>query len=195
MASQNATLQDPVLAQRLWASRGAELLDKIGPAIIQVHSAGGPFGWIVANERPRLVKAIVNVEGGGSPFGNGMPWGLTTHPVAYDPPVSDPSELATREVTPPPGSPVQPYTLQAEPARKLKNLVGIPIVYITAEKSGRTQGPAIVAFLKQAGCDAEDLQLKDRGILGNGHFMMFENNRRQVFDVIRGWIEQKVPAP
>ena len=79
-------------------------------------------------------------------------------------------------------------------ARTLKNLVGIPIVYVTAEKSGRTQGPAVVAFLKQAGCDAEDLQLKDRGILGNGHFMMFESNRRLVFDVIRGWIEQKVTA-
>jgi hypothetical protein len=23
---------------------------------------------------------------------------------------------------------------------------------------------------------------------------MFENNRRQVFDVIRGWIEQRVPS-
>jgi hypothetical protein len=23
---------------------------------------------------------------------------------------------------------------------------------------------------------------------------MFENNRRQVFDVIKGWIEQRVPA-
>src|SRR5258707_8688742 len=76
----------------------------------------------------------------------------------------------------------------------LKNLVGIPIVYVTAEKSGRTQGPAVMALLKQAGCDAEDLQLKDRGIFGNGHFMMLENNRRQVFDVIRAWIEQKIPA-
>jgi pimeloyl-ACP methyl ester carboxylesterase len=153
MASQNATLQDQAVARRLWASRGAELLDKIGPAIIQVHSAGGPFGWIVANERPQLVKAIVHVEGGGTPFAD-----------------------------------------EAEAAQKLKNLVGIPIVYVTAEKSGRTQGPAVVASLKQAGCDAEDLQLKDRGILGNGHFMMIENNRRQVFDVIRGWIEQKIPA-
>jgi pimeloyl-ACP methyl ester carboxylesterase len=193
MASQNAAPQDQVMAQRLWASRGAELLDKIGPAIIQVHSAAGPFGWIVANERPKLVKAIVNVEGGGSPFGNGTPWGLTAIPVAYDPPVSDPSELATREVTTP-GSPAQPYTLQAEPARRLRNLAGIPIVYLTAESSGRTQGPAVVAFLKQAGCDAEDLQLKERGIRGNGHFMMFENNRRQVFQVIHAWIQQKVPA-
>jgi hypothetical protein len=73
-------------------------------------------------------------------------------------------------------------------------LQGIPIVYVTAEQSGRTQGPELVAALKRGGCDAEDLQLKDRGILGNGHFMMMENNRRQVFDVIRGWIEQKVPA-
>jgi hypothetical protein len=34
--------------------------------------------------------------------------------------------------------------------------------------------------------------LKDLGVLGNGHFMMIENNRRQVFDVIRGWIEKNV---
>jgi hypothetical protein len=37
------------------------------------------------------------------------------------------------------------------------------------------------------------INLKDRGILGNSHFAMFENNRRQVFDVIKGWIEQRVP--
>lgn len=146
MASQNATPQDQAMAQALWASRGAELLDKIGPAIVQTHSAGGPFGWLVADQRPKLVKAIVCVEGGRLPF------------------------------------------------ETLTNLQGIPIVYVTAEKSGRTQGAAVIASLKQAGCDAEELQLKDRGILGNGHFMMFENNRRQVFDVIRGWIEQKLPA-
>src|SRR5438067_2684472 len=145
MANQNGAPQDQALAQRLWASRGAELVDKIGPAIVQTHSAGGPFGWLTANERPKLVKAIVCVEGGGAP--------------------PDP-----------------------------KNLQGIPIAYVTAEKSGRTQGPVLVASLRQAGCDAEDLQLKDRGILGNGHFMMLENNRRQVFDAIRGWIEQKLSA-
>jgi pimeloyl-ACP methyl ester carboxylesterase len=185
MAAANAAPQDNVMAHTLWASRGAELLEKIGPAIVQVHSAGGPFGWIVANERPKLVKAIVNVEGAGAPFGNGTPWGLTDVPMVYDPPASDPSQLATRDV---PGG----YKLQAEPARKLTNLAGIPIAYVTAERSGRTQSPAIVAFLKQAGCDAEDFQLKDKGISGNGHFMMLENNRKQVFDAIREWIEKKV---
>jgi hypothetical protein len=184
MAAANAAPQDNVMAHTLWASRGAELLDRIGPAIVQVHSAGGPFSWIVANARPKLVKAIVNVEGAGAPFGNGTPWGLTDVPMVYDPPVSDPSQLVTREA--------EGYKLQAEPARKLKNLQGIPIAYVTAERSGRTQSPAIVAFLKQAGCDAEDFQLKDKGIHGNGHFMMLENNRKQVFEAIRGWIEKKV---
>jgi hypothetical protein len=36
--------------------------------------------------------------------------------------------------------------------------------------------------------------LKDHGILGNGHFMMLESNRRQVFDLIRGWIDENVKA-
>jgi pimeloyl-ACP methyl ester carboxylesterase len=189
VALQNSAPQDNVLAQRLWASRGAELLDKIGPSIIQVHSAGGPFSWLVANERPNLVKAIVNVEGGGGPLTPQTPWGLTAVPLAYDPPVSDPKEIASRDVTPAAG---QPYKLQADPVRKLKNLQGIPIAYVTAERSGR-DGVPVVAFLKQAGCNAENFQLKDHGVLGNGHFMMIENNRRQVFDVIRGWIEKTVP--
>lgn len=192
MASQNATPQDNVMAQSLWASRGAELLDKIGPAIIQTHSAGGPFGWLVADQRPNLVKAIVCVEGGGAPFTPQTPWGLTAVPLVFDPPVTDPKELSTRDVPAAEGSPAPAYKLQGDPARKLKNLQGIPIVYVTAENSGRLQGPSIVEFLKQAGCTAEDLQLKDRGILGNGHFMMIEDNRHQVFDVIRGWIETKV---
>ena len=135
---------------------GRELLDKIGPSIIQTHSAGGPFGWIVANERPKLVKAIVCVEGAGTPFAN------------------DPEN---------------------ERERKLRNLNGIPIVYLTGESAGRPQaGSNNVTPLKAAGNMAEDLQLKDRGILGNGHFMMMETNRKQVFDVISAWLDQKVKA-
>jgi len=112
----------------------------------------------------------------GAPFANGAVWGLTDVPLAFDPPVSDPAQL------------------QTGPPRKLKNLQGIPIAYVTAERSGRTQSAGIVAFLKQAGCDAEDFQLKEKGITGNGHFMMLENNRKQVFDALRGWIETKVTA-
>jgi pimeloyl-ACP methyl ester carboxylesterase len=190
LAGQNAAPQDNVFAHTLWASRGAELLEKIGPAIIQVHSAGGPFSWIVANERPNLVKAIINVEGGGQPFAAGTPWGLTDVPMVYDPPAADPSQLATRDVAVAGGA---TYKLQADPARKLKNLQNIPTIYVVAERSGRNGAP-VVAFLKQAGVDAEEFNLKDKGILGNGHFMMLESNRRDVFDAIRGWLEQKIPS-
>ncbi len=117
-------------------------------------------------------------------------------PVVCDPPASDPAQIATRDVVASgaPGGPAgTTYRLQAEPARKLKNLQNIPTIYVVAERSGRNGAP-VVAFLKQAGVDAEEFNLKDKGILGNGHFMMLENNRRQVFDAIRGWLEQRIPT-
>jgi pimeloyl-ACP methyl ester carboxylesterase len=43
------------------------LLDKIGPAIVFVHSQAGQYAWPLAQERPMLVKAIVGVEPSGPP--------------------------------------------------------------------------------------------------------------------------------
>jgi pimeloyl-ACP methyl ester carboxylesterase len=178
----------------VWRQRGAMLLDTIGPAIIMTHSAGGPFGWLVAEARPNLVKGIVCIEGGGAPFAGQNIWGLSTIPVRFDPPVATPSEIKTREGAPSePG--VQPYRLQAEPARKLKNLLGIPIVIVTAEASFASPGnPGAVEFLNQAGCRAEELRLVDHAVRGNGHMMMVEKNNREVLDVIVDWIEKRVPA-
>ncbi len=42
----------------------AALLDKIGPAIVIVHSQSGVIGLDVVKKRPQLVKALVTVEGG-----------------------------------------------------------------------------------------------------------------------------------
>jgi hypothetical protein len=39
------------------------LLDEIGPAILVVHSQSGPFPDIVVEQRPGLVKGIINIEG------------------------------------------------------------------------------------------------------------------------------------
>jgi hypothetical protein len=69
----------------------------------------------------------------------------------------------------------------------------MPIMYLLSERGGRPGKPILDALLA-SGARAEVIDLKDRGILGNSHFAMFENNRRQVFDVIKGWIEQRVPA-
>jgi hypothetical protein len=109
-------------------------------------------------------------------------------PLVYDPPANNPAQLQTRDVSGPNGT---MYKLQADPPRKLKNLLNIPTIYVVAERSGRNGAP-VVAFLKQAGVDAEEFNLKDKGIVGNGHFMMLENNRRQVFDAIRGWLESRI---
>jgi pimeloyl-ACP methyl ester carboxylesterase len=46
-----------------WAPALADLLDKIGPAIVLVHSQSGPIADMVVGLRPQLVKATVNVEG------------------------------------------------------------------------------------------------------------------------------------
>ncbi len=78
------------IAHPVWRERGAMLLDKIGPAIIVTHSAGGPFGWLVAEARPNLVKGIIAIEGGGQPFAGANIWGMSTIPVTYDPPFSIP---------------------------------------------------------------------------------------------------------
>ena len=42
----------------------AALLDKIGPAVIMVHSQSGVYGLDVVRKRPNLVRALVSVEGG-----------------------------------------------------------------------------------------------------------------------------------
>jgi pimeloyl-ACP methyl ester carboxylesterase len=153
VAGQNAAPANGDLMQMLWRTRGAELLDRIGPAIVQTHSAGGPFGFIVTDERPNLVKALVTYEGGAGP-------------------VLGPNNAPN----------------------PMPNYKGIPMMYLTAENSGRTNGPTIVSALQQSGALAEHINLKDRGITGNGHFAMVETNRKQVFDVIQGWIESKIPA-
>jgi len=54
-----------------WSQAGVDLLDRIGPAIIMTHSAGGPFGLLVAEARPALVKATIIIEGGGTAFTGG----------------------------------------------------------------------------------------------------------------------------
>jgi alpha-beta hydrolase superfamily lysophospholipase len=188
-AGQGSLPTDNVATQEMWARGAGDLLDKIGPSIVMVHSAGGPWGYLAANARPGTVKAILNFEGGGAAFGGGNAWGLTAAPLVYDPPVSDPAQLTQREV--PAANGIPAYRLQGDNPRKLKNLLGLPIAYIVAERSGRNAAPT-VEFLKQAGCQAEALNMKDKGVLGNGHFMMFETNRKQAFDVIRGWLESKV---
>ncbi|OFV91459.1 MAG: hypothetical protein A3H95_17440 [Acidobacteria bacterium RIFCSPLOWO2_02_FULL_64_15] len=174
-----------------WAKGAVELIEKIGPAIVLTHAFGGCLGWIAADRRPSLVKALVTVEGNNNPFEGEVVWGVTAVPLAYDPPVSDPKDIALADWTPPVGSPGpnRAFRIQAEPARKLKNLAGIPILWMQGENN--YSGPAQVQFLKQSGCDAEFIRLRDLGIVGNTNLMLLERNNFEVFGVIRDWLARR----
>ncbi len=167
MACEQGNVSDEAFHSDLVWPGGAELLDKIGPCILFVHAFGGFFAWGVADRRPNLVKAIVAMEINGNPFARQLRWGLTASPMTYDPPVTDLAQFKLVDQMEPPDSPrpvVSPFKLQAEPAHKWKNLQGIPITWVTSEFGGGGSPVSNVAFLKQVGCTAEMLRLRDYGI-------------------------------
>ena len=45
----------------------AALLDRIGPAIVMVHSQSGSYGMDLVRKRPKLVKGLINIEGSCTP--------------------------------------------------------------------------------------------------------------------------------
>jgi pimeloyl-ACP methyl ester carboxylesterase len=197
MACEYGNVSDEAFHSDLVWPGGAELLDRIGPSILFVHAFGGFFAWGVADRRPNLVKAIVAMEINGNPFAAQLRWGLTASPMTYDPPVKDLSEFKLVDRTEPPDSPrpvVNPYKLQADPAHRWKNLQGIPIGWMTSEFGGGGSPVTNVEFLKQVGCTAEMIRLRDYGIYGNGNLMLMEKNNHEVFGVMRTWLEKKLGA-
>ena len=94
---------------KLVLDAGTALLDMIGtPVILITHSQGGSFGWSIADARPKLVRAIITAEPAGPPIQSvdnakqvytgrpNLPWGVTSLPVRYDPPIRDAFRIAGR---------------------------------------------------------------------------------------------------
>lgn len=197
-ASMGPTPADVFDYQRQCQKAGAELLDKIGDAIIMTHSMGGAMGWLLADARPDAVKAVIAVEPMGPPFapqfGPLFAWGLTAIPLTFDPPAETPADLALEQRMPTrPGT--IPCMVQQEPARQLPNLSKMPIVVLTAQASWMTlDNHGAVDFLTQAGASVEHLRLEDKGITGNGHMMMSETNSDEIATVIENWITDNAPS-
>src|SRR5208337_637476 len=62
VASMGQPMSNNPLTQNVWRTRGAKLLDDIGPAILFTQGDGAVFAKLTAQERPNLVKGIVAIE-------------------------------------------------------------------------------------------------------------------------------------
>lgn len=207
-ASQVEDIRDVGVIEKLNRDAGAALLDKIGPAILLTHSQSGPFGWGIADARPNLVKGILAVEPNGPPFHEASmtgppdwfkdgplarPWGTTRGPLTYTPVAENPMDLGMTRQTAADGPELVRCWLQAEPARQLRNLQGIPILIIVSEASYHAPYDHCTSkYLTQAGVKHEFVRLPDIGIRGNGHMMMLERNSLDIAALLQGWARKNI---
>jgi len=186
--------------QQLVQDAGVALLDRIGPAIIVTHSQAGPFGWLLADARPKLVRGIIAVEPSGPPFegavlskGAARAWGPTDIRITYAPPVSDPKEIQREKQTKADGPDLVLCSLQAGTPRTLPNLRGIPIAIMTGEASYHAPYDHCTSkYLAQAGVANEHIRLEARGIRGNAHGIPSEMNNLVSAKLVDDWLRAKV---
>lgn len=159
--------------------------------ILLTHSQSGPLGWVLGDSKPNLVRFIIALEPSGPPFINAIfppivparPFGITETPVAYDPPLSSADDLKTIVAS---NSSLFTCFLQASPARKLANLMKIPILVVTSEASYHAiYDDCTVDYLRQAGVSVEHVKLGEVGIHGNGHMMFMEKNNIEIAGLIQ----------
>lgn len=169
---------DFALSQQLDADRLAKVLDRVGPAVLVTHSAGGPVGWLVTDTRPELVKGIIALEPMGPAFvefpGMGaLAWGLTAAPITTDPAFADTAEASAAGAA----------------ALTLPALHGIPIALVTGGASPFAAfREEFTDILTRSGAVTTSLHLPDHGVEGNGHGLIFETNSREVLAQVLDWL-------
>lgn len=190
IASQIEYLVRNADSQRLVKDCGIKLLEEIGPAILLTHSQAGPFGWILADEVPELVKGIVALEPSGPPFSTDLNenrsknYGISDIPLHYDPPVEKPEDFQL-ELLHSESPDINSGWILAEPAPKLPNLSNIPVWIIVSEASYHAGYDHLTSrVLSQCGVDHDFIRLEEHGIYGNGHMMMLEKNNLEIADLI-----------
>ncbi len=186
---------EPLAAEDL-----VQLVDLIGkPVVLLLHSRLATSGWLLADARPKMIKAIIAAEPWGPPIQNaeldargpGHIWGLTNFPMHYDPPIKDASELQTVQEAKADGPGLVPCWIQKEPAHKLINLEGIPVLNVSAEASyHRPYARCVAKWLNQAGVKTEYVRLEDVGLPGNGHQMMSEKNSAGIAKFFMQWLDK-----
>jgi pimeloyl-ACP methyl ester carboxylesterase len=209
-ASQVPFVRTPEKAQAMTRDGLVALLEKIGPAVVMTHSQSGSMGWLVADARPDLVRALIQVEPSGPPVHDvdmvgapdylrdgaaTRPWGLAAIPIGYAPHVATPAELSFVQQEKADGPGLARCWMQKAPARQLPNLARMPQLIVNGEASFHAPFEhCTVKYLEQAGVHATWIDLGKAGVHGNGHMMMLEKNNLEVAGVIERWLSKALPA-
>ncbi len=166
------TVGNDILQQDL-----AELLDRIGPAIVVTHSAGGASGWLAMAARPDKVKAVLAIE---------PVMGITDNLsslITFSPALA-PGEKIALEKLPAEKPGLNPCELQ--PRDKVRTVPAFkdkPVMFVVSPQSSPMFTPNVhcsVHTLNQLGARAKLARLEDYGLLGNGHFMNEELNNGEI---------------
>lgn len=191
-------LPDIAQSQELVLAAGRELLQHTGPAALLTHSQGGPFGWLLADACPNLVKGIVAVEPFGPPFSNDLSsaaaknYGLASLPLHFEPHVDslEQLELELRKSDTPE---LKDGWVLKEPAPRLPNLMNKPIAILVGEASYHAGYDHLTSYvLRQCGVEHDFIRLEKEGIHGNGHMMMLEKNNLEIAEWITEWLNDHV---
>lgn len=194
LASQVEYLPSNKESQRLVLEAGRELLHMTGPAILLTHSQAGPFGWLLADDCPEMVKGIVALEPSGPPFSADLNcakaknYGIAELPLHYNPPVESVDQLELELLNAPQSEWADGWVLK-NPAPQLPRLQGVPILLMVSEASYHAQYDHLTSYvLHQCGVEHDFVRLEQHGIHGNGHMMMLEKNNLQIADLILEWL-------
>ncbi|MBR1154940.1 alpha/beta fold hydrolase [Bradyrhizobium sp. JYMT SZCCT0428] len=198
------------------------LLERVGPAVLLVHSASGPMAWWMVEQRPDLVAAVVAIAPG--PPANLLA-DLPDDPAAIlklrddaragypvysgeDSPVWFGAEFAAAYWANAPRFPSQAFenyrrSIVPESARILNERFNIGgrglrisdpsslkehrILIVTGDHDARHPREVDEATAKYLG--AEFVWLPERGIRGNGHMMMIEDNSDDLAAMVLGWLD------
>jgi pimeloyl-ACP methyl ester carboxylesterase len=198
------------------------LLERVGPAVLLVHSASGPIAWRIAECRPELITAIVGIAPG--PPAN-LLRDLPDDPAAIhalrddasagrpiyaseDGPAWLPAEAAIAFWTQTPRFPAHARenylrSIGPESPRILNERFNIggrglridnpaalrehAIIIVTGDHDPRHPREVDEATARYLG--AEFWWLADRGIAGNGHMMMIEDNSDALAALILEWLD------
>ncbi len=159
-------------------------IDRIGEAVLITHSQGGGPGWQTALKNPK-VKAVVSFEPGTE-----FVFPAEEMPSSIPTPANDAANISLS----------QPISLD-----EFMALTRIPIVIfygdnIPADSKhwafNRWYERVQVAkkwaeTVNKHGGDAVVIQLPEKGIYGNSHFMFAEKNNLQIADLLEQWLIEK----